>query len=97
LSQPDRTEPESLQDGHVEGIVFLALAPHADARGWLVELYRDDELPPEVRPVMAFVSETLPGVTRGPHEHVEQTDDFAFIGPGELMLYCWDVRTGSPT
>jgi dTDP-4-dehydrorhamnose 3,5-epimerase len=46
---------------------------------------------------MCYVSETLPGVTRGPHEHVEQTDFFAFFGPGDLKLHLWDHRSNSPT
>jgi len=36
-------------------------------------------------------------VTRGPHEHVGQTDYFAFLGPGNLELYLWDARPDSPT
>jgi dTDP-4-dehydrorhamnose 3,5-epimerase len=84
-------------DGPIEGVVFKPLAAYNDRRGWLTELYREDELPAERRPVMAYVSETLPGVARGPHEHVDQTDCFAFIGPGEFVLYLWDARTDSAT
>jgi dTDP-4-dehydrorhamnose 3,5-epimerase len=73
------------------------MVPHKDQRGWLAELYREDELPPEQHPVMVYVSETLPGVSRGPHEHVEQTDYFAFLGPGDFLLYLWDARHDSPT
>ena len=73
------------------------LYPTRIHRGWLTELYREDELPAAQHPVMAYVSETLPGVARGPHEHVDQTDYFAFIGPGEFVLYLWDARDGSPT
>jgi dTDP-4-dehydrorhamnose 3,5-epimerase-like enzyme len=47
-----------------------------DDRGWLTELFRHDELAPEFFPVMAYISSTLPGVTRGPHEHVDQADLF---------------------
>jgi dTDP-4-dehydrorhamnose 3,5-epimerase len=84
-------------DGSIEGVVFTPLLPHQDRRGWLVELYREDELSAEHHPVMAYVSETLPGVARGPHEHVDQTDYFAFVGPGEFVLYLWDARPDSPT
>ena len=84
-------------DGPIDGVTFTPLAPHKDHRGWLIELYREDELPPGQHPVMAYVSETLPGVARGPHEHVDQTDYFAFIGPGEFLLYLWDARAASPT
>jgi dTDP-4-dehydrorhamnose 3,5-epimerase len=68
-----------------------------DSRGWLCELFRSDELLTEHFPAMCYVSETLPDVTRGPHEHAEQTDIFAFFGPGDLKLYLWDNRSDSPT
>ena len=78
-------------------MVFRSLSPYRDQRGWLTELYREDELAAALHPVMAYVSETLPGVARGPHEHVDQTDYFAFLGPGEFRLYLWDARPDSPT
>jgi dTDP-4-dehydrorhamnose 3,5-epimerase len=43
------------------------------------------------------MSETLPGASRGPHEHANQTDCFAFFGPGDFTLHLWDNRPGSPT
>ncbi len=92
----DRTSTV-FSDGPIDGVTFRPLAAHADHRGWLVELYREDELPAAEHPTMAYVSETLPGVARGPHEHVDQTDYFAFIGPGEFLLYLWDARRASPT
>lgn len=84
-------------DGPIDGVLLRPLRKLADARGWLVELYRADELPAECLPAMAYVSETLPGVARGPHEHATQTDCFAFVGPGEFTLYLWDARSSSPT
>jgi len=39
---------------------------------------------------MAYVSLTRPGITRGPHEHKNQTDYFAFVGPGDFNLVVWD-------
>jgi len=83
--------------GPIDGVTFLPLRRHTDGRGWLVELYRADELPAEHLPVMAYVSETAPGVARGPHEHREQTDCFVFLGPGDFQLYLWDARPHSPT
>jgi dTDP-4-dehydrorhamnose 3,5-epimerase-like enzyme len=97
MSHCDATEPVKFVDGPIEGVVFKPLAAYDDRRGWLIELYREDELPAPQHPVMAYVSETLPGVARGPHEHVDQTDYFAFIGPGEFVLYLWDARQDSPT
>ena len=97
MSSRATAESSRFSDGPIDGVIFRPLLPHQDHRGWLMELYREDELPAERRPVMAYVSETLPGVARGPHEHVEQTDYFAFIGPGEFFLYLWDARPDSPT
>jgi len=92
-----REEPARFVAGVVDGVAIAPLASHGDARGWLVELYRRDELAAEVMPVMVYVSQTEPGATRGPHEHREQTDVFAFLGDGRWRLYLWDVRAGSPT
>jgi dTDP-4-dehydrorhamnose 3,5-epimerase len=89
--------PDSFKNGSIDGVVFRPLSAHSDRRGWLIELYREDELAAELHPVMAYVSETLPGVARGPHEHVDQTDYFAFVGPGEFLLYLWDTRPNSAT
>ena len=97
MSPHHAAEPDPFVDGPIDGVVFRPLATHKDHRGWLTELYREDELPAQQHPAMAYVSETLPGVARGPHEHVDQTDYFAFVGPGEFVLYLWDIRSGSPT
>ncbi len=81
----------------IRDVVISPLKNFADKRGWLTEIYRDDELPEGIRPAMSYVSETLPGVARGPHEHQEQTDIFVFIGPGTFQLYLWDARENSAT
>lgn len=81
----------------IADVTFKPLRRHGDQRGWLVELYREDELPEGLHPVMAYVSQTEPGVARGPHEHRDQTDYFAFIGPGDFELVLWDARPSSPT
>jgi len=46
---------------------------------------------------MAYTSSTNPGVTRGPHEHVDQADLFCFIGPSNFKLRLWDNRPQSDT
>jgi dTDP-4-dehydrorhamnose 3,5-epimerase len=81
----------------ISGVVVRPLDRHDDNRGWLIELFRCDELSEEAHPTMAYVSETLPGVVRGPHEHAEQADLFAFLGPGDFELHLWDRREGSAT
>ncbi len=81
----------------IDDVTINQLNRHSDGRGWLVELYRVDELDEAIHPVMAYISQTMPGVTRGPHEHHEQTDYFVFIGPGDFELFLWDARKSSPT
>ncbi|MDX9779096.1 MAG: dTDP-4-dehydrorhamnose 3,5-epimerase family protein [Patescibacteria group bacterium] len=77
----------------IEGVIIKNLKKFSDDRGWLTEIYRRDEL--DSSPAMSYVSLTLPGVVRGPHEHVYQSDYFIFIGPGNFRLYLWDRRSGS--
>jgi dTDP-4-dehydrorhamnose 3,5-epimerase len=83
--------------GKIHDVVVKPLAKYLDERGWLAELFRGDELTPEVMPVMAYISMTQPGVARGPHEHLDQTDYFCFIGPSNFKVYLWDAREGSPS
>jgi dTDP-4-dehydrorhamnose 3,5-epimerase len=83
--------------GEINGVVVLDLRRFNDSRGWLAELFRHDELDQEFYPVMAYTSSTNPGVTRGPHEHVDQADLFCFIGPSNFKLRLWDNRAESDT
>lgn len=70
------------------GVEFIPLKTFSDDRGWLSELFRSDELPEGFSPVMGYVSSTRPGVVRGPHEHVHQTDGFVFLS-GKMELILW--------
>ena len=83
--------------GEIEGVVVKQLPKHVDGRGWLSEFFRQDELPDEYYPAMGYVSVTMPNVTRGPHEHIDQADIFCFLGPGEFKVTLWDNRPHSPT
>ena len=74
----------------IDGVVIKKLTKYEDDRGWLAEIYRNDET--GYRPVMGYVSVTRPGVVRGPHEHKFQSDAFVFVGPGDFDLYLWDRR-----
>ncbi len=84
-------------DGKIDGVVILPYKKNADKRGWLVEIFRTDELDAALTPAMAYISATIPGVTRGPHEHIDQTDFFGFIGPSTFKVYLWDARKHSAT
>ena len=83
--------------GLILGVIVRDLRKHVDERGWLAELFRHDELTEELHPVMAYISATEPQTTRGPHEHVNQTDLFCFIGPSNFKLRMWDNRVNSET
>jgi dTDP-4-dehydrorhamnose 3,5-epimerase len=85
------------KSGSIDGVVWKALKKYHDPRGWLCELFRQDEMAAEYMPVMTYISTTEPGVARGPHEHVAQADFFCFIGPSNFKLYLWDNRSKSPT
>ena len=82
---------------NIDGIVIRALEKHTDARGWLIELFRSDECADDFRPAMSYISMTLPGVVRGPHEHRKQTDYFCFFGLSSFRIFLWDNRSDSPT
>ena len=84
-------------EASIDGVELSELPAYVDPRGWLCELYRDDELADAHRPTMAYISATHPGIARGPHEHVEQSDVFCFIGPSNFLLQLWDNRDDSPT
>lgn len=79
----------------IQGVIVKKLEKFQDERGWLAEIFRNDEI--DFAPAMAYVSVTKPGIARGPHEHVYQSDCFVFIGPGSFMVCLWDRREQSAT
>lgn len=83
----------------IEGVIIKKLNKNEDARGWLVEIYRQDdsERSEDYSPQMGYVSITKPGAVRGPHEHKAQSDFFVFLGPGKFRLFLWDNRDASGT
>lgn len=87
----------TFKNGRIHDVVVRPLAKFLDERGWLSELFRLDELDGMMKPAMAYLSMTMPGVARGPHEHAEQTDYFCFLGPSDFKIYLWDRRPGSPS
>ena len=77
----------------MEGVFIKELTQFHDQRGWLVEIFREDEI--DFKPAMSYISMTKPGISRGPHEHMAQSDYFCFLG--HFRLYLWDNRQGSST
>lgn len=81
----------------IDGVIVRPAVRYKDARGWLMEFFRDDEIPAALKPAMGYLSLTTRGVSRGPHEHLDQSDYFFFPGPGEFLLVVWDNREASVT
>lgn len=80
-------------DTTIPGVIAKKLKRFTDTRGWLIELYRDDELPEGFEPTMGYLSLTHPGVARGPHEHRDQSDGFVFLS-GVFEITLWENRPG---
>ena len=91
---------DRLRELTIPGVWLAELLRHEDVRGWLVELFREDSLARaglrDAMPTMAYLSSTRPGVARGPHEHMRQTDTFVFLGTSDFSVQLWDNRPGSP-
>lgn len=83
--------------GQITGVIVRNLTKHVDERGWLQEVFRQDEIEIQFMPVMSYISVTQEDVARGPHEHTEQADFFCFLGPSNFKIYLWDNRKNSPT
>lgn len=84
-----------MNQSEIDGVIVRPLPRYTDSRGWLTELYREDDLPDGFRPVMGYVSVTHAGIARGPHEHRDQADGFCFVcGTFELTL--WENRPNHP-
>ena len=77
----------------IAGVIAERLKCNTDSRGWLIELFRRDELPVGFEPAMGYLSLTHPGVVRGPHEHREQSDGFIFLS-GTFEITLWENRPG---
>lgn len=85
------------QEGPIEGVVIRSIKRYSDERGWLMEIFRKDEVDDGLFPQMTYISATKPGIARGPHEHIDQVDYFCFAGPSSFKIYLWDNREDSPT
>jgi dTDP-4-dehydrorhamnose 3,5-epimerase len=79
----------------INGVIVKSISTFVDDRGWLSEIFRSDS--DNFVPEMSYVSFTKYEISRGPHEHLNQTDFFVFIGPGDFELFLWDNRKDSST
>lgn len=80
----------------INGVSVKLLTKNEDKRGWLLEVWRSDDVDIPVMPAMSYISCTKPDTVRGPHEHIEQTDIFIFL-TGEWAVRLWDDRASSST
>ena len=79
----------------IDGVVIKQLKPHADERGFLMEIIRsDDEFFEKFG--QCYVSLNYPGVIRAWHYHRKQVDYFAVV-KGNVKVGLYDMREGSPT
>lgn len=79
----------------IEGVKIKRLTPHADERGFLMELLRnDDEIYSKFG--QCYASLNYPGVIRAWHYHKKQTDCFIVV-KGMCKVGLYDMREGSPT
>ena len=97
MQQKPAPTPNTFREGEIKDVIVRDLRKFNDDRGWLSELFRRDDSDPEYFPAMAYTSSTRAGVTRGPHEHVDQADMFCFLGPSNFKLRMWDNRADSAT
>jgi len=97
MQQKPAPNPNIFREAEIKDVIVRDLRKFHDERGWLSELFRSDDIAQEFFPAMAYISSTKPGVTRGPHEHVDQADLFCFLGPSNFKLRMWDNRQDSDT
>ena len=79
----------------IKGVRYREVIRNVDNRGWLAEMHRNDDITRGQEPVMSYISMTEPGVVRGPHEHISQTDRFIFLGSSSFEVYLWDNRVNT--
>lgn len=79
----------------IEGVVVKPLKVIPDERGWLMEIFRDDD--PFFRKFgQAYLTVVYPGVVKGWHYHKVQDDHFCVVkGMSKVVLY--DRRDDSKT
>ena len=83
----------------IHDVNLKALHINADERGQLTELWRSDWefFGDGESPVMAYVSETYPGVIRAWHRHTMGQIDHFVVVRGTAKVGIYDDRDGSPT
>ncbi len=79
----------------IDGVNVKGLRTIPDQRGRLTELVRSDDEDFEAFG-QVYMSVTYPGVVKGWHLHIRQTDLISCVS-GMILLVLYDDRDGSPT
>lgn len=79
----------------IDGVKVIPLKRHADDRGYLVEILRDDD-PYFERFGQIYVSFLRKGIIKAWHKHEKQTDHF-YVVSGTSKIGLYDDRDASPT
>jgi dTDP-4-dehydrorhamnose 3,5-epimerase len=83
----------------IEGLLVIERPTHPDARGFVREPFRLDELERAVGAPVAFVQQTHARTVRGALRglHAEAWEKLVYVPRGRVFQAVADVRPGSPT
>jgi dTDP-4-dehydrorhamnose 3,5-epimerase len=84
------------RDVGIQGVSLHPLVTHADDRGAVTEIYRQNWLEGGRESVQVNFSVSGPNVLRGLHFHLKQADYWCFLG-GAAFVGLYDLRRGGPT
>ncbi|MBI1388428.1 MAG: dTDP-4-dehydrorhamnose 3,5-epimerase [bacterium] len=79
----------------IDGVKVIRLQRHADDRGYLTEVLRNDDAHYQ-KFGQAYISFLRKGVVKAWHKHEKQTDHF-YVVAGTSKIGLYDDRDGSPT
>ncbi|NLO74433.1 MAG: dTDP-4-dehydrorhamnose 3,5-epimerase [candidate division WS1 bacterium] len=79
----------------IEGVALKSLNVHADERGYLMEIFRDDDELFE-RFGQVYMTTCYPGIVKAWHAHTRQHDNVCCVA-GSMRLGLFDDRADSPT
>lgn len=59
--------------------------------------FKNGNINEDIFPDMSYLSMILPGILRGPHEHLKQIDYFCFVGTSNFKVVILDNKKESST
>ena len=87
---------EIVESKAIAGVHVVRLQSHPDDRGRFVETYRRSWIPGSREMVQGNRSDSKPGVLRGIHYHLFQSD-YWYVPLGRSFVALVDLRQSSPT